>query len=126
MELKGIESNLCEKQNVDCGSVTVVTLEQLLQKYKVTKVDLLLIDVEGIELPVLRSFPWQSASAGRIFCELHTYGWKDFGYCGEDFRKYQRGHGYRCVDLYLKERNILKSDACIGPSTPVPTRYIYQ
>jgi FkbM family methyltransferase len=122
MELKGVESKLSEKQNGACCPVTVVTLEQLLQKYEVTKVDLLIIDVEGAELPVLRSFPWQSASVGRIFCELHPYGWKDFGYCGEDFSNFLRNHGYRCVDMYLKEHDIFKSDTYIGPSILVPPK----
>ena len=122
MELKGIESRLSEKQNGDCCPVEIVTLEELLQKYEVTKVDLLIIDVEGAELCVLRSFPWGSASIGKIFCELHPYAWKDFGYCGEDFSNFLRNHGYRCVDMYLKEHDIFKSDSYIGPSILVPPK----
>jgi len=116
MELKGVESKLSGKQNDNRCPVTVVTLEQLLQKYEVKKVDLLIIDVEGAELPVLRSFPWQSASVGKIYCELHPYGWKDFGYCGEDFRNFLEDHGYRCIDMYLKEHDVLDSVVYVGPT----------
>jgi len=116
MELKGVESKLSGKQSGNCCPVVAVTLGQLLQKYEITKVDLLIIDVEGAELPVLRSFPWQSASVGKIFCELHPYGWKDFGYSGEDFRTFLRDHGYCCIDMYLKEHNVFDSVAYVGPT----------
>jgi FkbM family methyltransferase len=116
MDLKGVESKLCGKQNGNCCSVAVVTLEQLLQKYDVKKVDLLIIDVEGAELPVLRSFPWQSASVGRIFCELHPYAWKDFGYDGEGMRVFLLEHKYRCIDMYLNEHTTFWNEGYIGPT----------
>ena len=120
--MEGIERKLPGKKNGNCCPVAVITLERLLQKYDVKKVDLLIIDVEGAELPVLGSFPWQSASVEKIFYELHPYAWKDFDYCAEDFRKFLRDHGYRCFDMYFQEHNIFKSAAYIGPSILVPSR----
>jgi len=116
MELKGVESKLSGKQSGNCCPVVAVTLEQLLQKYEITKVDLLIIDVEGAELPVLRSFPWRSASVGRIFCELHPYAWKDFGYDGEGMRVFLLEHKYRCIDMYLNEHTAFGNEGYVGPT----------
>ena len=78
--------------------------------------DLLIIDVEGAELPVLRGFAWQSASVDRIFCEMHPYAWKDFAYSNEDMRQFLMSHGYRCFDMYFREHKIFDSDAYVGPT----------
>jgi FkbM family methyltransferase len=116
MELKGVESRLSVNHTSNSCRVVGMTLRQLLEKHAITKVDLLIIDVEGAELPVLRSFPWQSASVGRIFCELHPYAWKDFGYDGEGMRVFLLEHKYRCIDMYLNEHTTFTSGNYVGPT----------
>jgi FkbM family methyltransferase len=51
--------------------VPMVTLQSVLTKEGITCVDVLLVDCEGAELPVLRSFPWEDVSVNRIYCEMH-------------------------------------------------------
>jgi FkbM family methyltransferase len=96
--------------------IEVITLEKLLIKHKINYVNLLLIDVEGAELLVLNGFPWQSVNVGKIFCELHPYAWKDFGYSGVDMSKFMSEHDYRCFDMFLQEHKIFDRDAYIGPT----------
>lgn len=115
-DLMGSESRINAKQTDSCCVVEVITLEQLLKKYAVSHVDLLIVDVEGAELPVLRGFPWQTVKVEKIFCELHPYAWKDFGYTGEDLRNYLIEHNYRCFDMYFQEHEVFDSDAYIGPT----------
>jgi len=79
-----------------------------------------MIDVEGAELNVLRGFPWEIMRPGRIFCELHPYAWKEFGYTGEDFMDFLKQHGYRCFDMYFREYTEFTSDDYIGPTVFVP------
>ncbi len=100
--------------------VDVTTLEKLMIKHEIGNVNLLLIDVEGAELPVLRGFPWQTEKPGKIFCELHPYAWKNFGYSGEDLRLFLKEHQYRCFDMYLKEHKIFDKESYIGPCIFIP------
>ena len=65
---------------------------------------------------MLRSFPWRSASVGRIFCELHPYAWKDFGYDGEGMRVFLLEHKYRCIDMYLNEHTAFGNEGYVGPT----------
>jgi hypothetical protein len=62
--------------------------------------DLLIVDVEGAELPVLNGFPWETVRIEKIFVELHPYAWKDFGYGGDEFRSFLEEKGFRCLDMY--------------------------
>lgn len=102
----------------ESGSIIVrsVTMESLLRQYAITEVDLLLIDVEGAELPILKGFPWQSVSVGKIFCELHPYAWKDFNYNGMDMKRFLSDHTFRCVDMYLQEHTDFPGVSYIGPT----------
>ena len=106
IELIGSQSKLTQKKTGHCYPVEVMTLEQLLKKHEINYVDLLMIDVEGAELLVLRGFPWQSVNVGKIFCELHPYAWKDFGYYEVDMSKFLKSHNYRCFDMYFREYQI--------------------
>ena len=87
----------------DTGTqVPVTTLADILTELSLQTVDVLMIDVEGAELLVLRGFPWGRVSVGAIFCELHPYAWRDFGYAAEDLSRFLDEHGYVCQDMYLK------------------------
>jgi FkbM family methyltransferase len=114
IEFQETESHLTTTQT-GC-KVEVTTLENLMNKYNIKNVDLLIIDVEGAELLVLQGFPWGSVNPGEIFCELHPYAWKDFGYNGEGLRKFLKDHGYRCIDMYLREHNVFDSIVYVGPT----------
>lgn len=96
--------------------IEVTSLEKILEKYGIEKVDLLIIDVEGAELLVLRGFPWYKLRPGKVFCELHPYAWKEFGYSGEDLSNFLRQNQYRCFDMYLYEHSSFKDESYIGPT----------
>jgi FkbM family methyltransferase len=96
--MSGSESRVSSNQN--SGTIEVTTIEKLIKKYEIDNIDLLIIDVEGAELPVLMGFPWESKRPGKIFCELHPYEWKNFGYSGEDLRLFLEDHQYRCFDVF--------------------------
>jgi FkbM family methyltransferase len=116
IELLGSESKITSAQTNNPYTIEVVTLELLLEKYAIDYVDLLIIDVEGVELPVLRGFPWQSVIVRKIFCELHPYAWKDFGYNGEDMSNFLADHNYHCFDMYFQEHKVFESEPYIGPT----------
>ncbi|HAM49542.1 MAG TPA: hypothetical protein DCP92_02150 [Nitrospiraceae bacterium] len=71
ISMQGGESHITLSMTDISTPVEVVTLASILEKHSIEALDLLLIDVEGAELPVLRSFPWQTATVGTLFCELH-------------------------------------------------------
>jgi len=82
--------------------VKLTTLRTLLSKHHISKIDVLIIDVEGAELPVLQGFPWGEVTAERIFCELHPSVWRDFGYTAADFDVFFAERGYLPVDLFMQ------------------------
>jgi len=113
-ECCGDQSHITER---DTGrTVKVTTLKELVEKHEVKSVDILIIDVEGAELCVLKGHPWESVRVEKIFCELHPYAWKDFGYSAEDVRDFLRSHSLRCFDMYFKEYRSFEEDRYIGPT----------
>jgi FkbM family methyltransferase len=115
---RGAESHVTEK---DTGcTVKVTTLKELLNKHEIKSVDILIIDVEGAEIDILLGFPWEVIKIGRIFCELHPYAWKDFGYSAEDVRDFVRSHNFRCFDMYLQEYTSFEENRYIGPMVFIP------
>jgi FkbM family methyltransferase len=116
LKLEGSQSRTSKEQDESCCLVEVITLEYLFAKYKINKVDFLIIDVEGAELPVLRSIEWASVNIGMIYCELHPYAWKEFGYSSKDFSLFLRQHNFRAVDMYLHEHVTFDITAYIGPT----------
>jgi len=118
IEIEGSQNHITAKQSP--FKVEVKTLTQLMTEYEIENVDLLIIDVEGAELRVLNGFPWESLKPGKIFCELHPYAWKDFGYDGNDLRIFLEEHRYRCIDMYLHEHESFDQTSYIGPCILVP------
>ena len=92
------------------------TLEQIVRDYSLSAIDLLLIDVEGAELPALKGFPWSELPLPRIFCELHPYAWPDFGYSGTDFQHFLSSRQLRCIDMYMTEHVSFTQPDYIGPT----------
>jgi FkbM family methyltransferase len=96
--------------------IEVKTLAQIPTEQDLHMVDLLVIDVEGAELPVLVGFQWDDLPLPRIFCELHPYAWKDFGYTGQDFSGFLSKKFLRCIDMYLTEHDIFNAPDYIWPT----------
>jgi len=65
------QSRIVESADPEAFKVEADAAFQPFEKYSLTTVDILIIDVEGAELNVLRSIHWKECRFGRIFCELH-------------------------------------------------------
>lgn len=110
------QSRIAEERNASGFRVEAVPLSDLLSKYSVAAVDLMIIDVEGAELNVLRSIDWEQCRFSKIFCEFHPYNWKYFGCSESDMANFLAQHGFRCFDMYLREHIKFTSGAYIGPT----------
>lgn len=121
---EGSESRLLASGEVaDTGAATkikVETLRDILARFQLDKVDLLLVDVEGAELPILKGFPWETMQPAMILCELHPYNWPMFGYAGPDMTRFLQEHCYRCLDMYLREHSHFDTSSYIGPCLLLP------
>ena len=120
ISLDGSQSSVSGGAASDTIAVEAVTLGMLVRKHQIAAIDLLIVDVEGAELPVLRGFPWGRMEVGKIFCELHPYAWAGFGYGGEDVRAFLQQHDLRCIDMYLMEYTSFPDSGYIGPTVLVP------
>src|SRR5208283_3809710 len=67
------QSRIVQSTNSSTFTVEGIPLSSLLKKYSFASVDLLIIDVEGAELNVLRSIDWTECRFAKIFCEIHPY-----------------------------------------------------
>jgi FkbM family methyltransferase len=105
-----------------CLDIRVSTLRDIIQELTIQKVDLLLVDVEGAELPVLRGFPWDMMRPSMLLCEMHPYNWQEYGYTGADMSALIRELHYRCFDMYLREHSDFHDEAYIGPCLFVPDK----
>ncbi len=110
------QSRIVETIDPGAFKVEAMPLSSLLKKYSLAAVDIMIIDVEGAELNVLRSINWKECRFTKIFCELHPYNWKHFRYSGTDVAEFLRQHNFRCFDMYLREHKEFMSDAYIGPT----------
>lgn len=116
ISLRDVQSGISANATSNAVPVEVVTLDMLIGKYGITNVDLLQIDVEGAELPVLKSFPWERVKVRKIFCEMHPYAWNDFGYSGSDLSEFLGRRRFRCFDMFFKEHFEFNGNEYIGPS----------
>ena len=116
ISLHDVQSGISNKATADTVPVNVVTLKMLMDKYDIGFVDVLQIDVEGAELPVLRSFPWEESTAAMIYCEMHPYAWPNFDYAGNDLKEFLINQELRCFDMYFKEYYEFEDRAYIGPT----------
>jgi FkbM family methyltransferase len=116
----GSETYLSEQ--IDPADVIILAkpLKTILQELQIQHVDLLLIDVEGAELPVLESLDWDATAVSRIFCEMHPYRWNDFGYNGKAMTQFLAKRRLRCFDMYLHEYINFTSMGYIGPTVFFP------
>lgn len=112
----GSQSRLVRSGEPDACRVEVATLASRLAAHGMRRVDLLLIDVEGAELSVLRGFPWGKVPVGMVLCEMHPYAWKDFGHDAGSMREFLRDRGLRCLDMYLREHRTFARQGYLGPT----------
>jgi FkbM family methyltransferase len=118
----GSEGHLVAKVVAGEPTVPVQTapLSDLLSRHEVTHVDLLVVDVEGAELAVLRTFPWDTIPCRRVFCELHPYNWPHFGTTPGDMLAFLNSRQWRCLDMYLRDLRDFHDPAYIGPCLLLP------
>jgi len=116
LDLNGSQSHVANAAGAQGVRVSVTTLRHILARYAMQRVDLLLVDVEGAELPVLKGFPWGDAELDWVLCEMHPYAWAQFGYDGRAMAAFLQERGYRCIDTYLKEHTDFPDPGYIGPT----------
>ena len=110
----GSQSHVVRGGAPDCVNVRGERLSGILERHGISSVELLIIDVEGAELPVLRSFPWGEVSIGRIFCELHPYNWNSFGYSGQEVARFLSEQRLRCWDMFFTEHTSFHGQEYLG------------
>ncbi len=110
------QSRIADSSDRAAFEVKAMPLSSLFKKYSLTAVDIMIIDVEGAELNVLRSIDWKKCRFARIFCELQPYNWKHFGYSGIEMSEFLKQHKFRCFEMYLLEHKDFTSDPYIGPT----------
>ncbi len=115
LSLQDAESHLVPRGMPASVEVAGEPLASILPRHGITAVDLLLIDVEGAELPVLRSFPWDRVPVGRILCEMHPYNWASFHYGGADLQEFLAERRLTCLDMYLMEHQSFPGQDYLGP-----------
>jgi FkbM family methyltransferase len=74
------------------GTVEVTTISEVAREGRLRRVDFLKIDVEGLDLAVLKGVPWADLRPDVIECEF------------EDAKTVPLGHSWRDIAAYLRER----------------------
>jgi FkbM family methyltransferase len=120
MSEKDTESTICMNSSGQL-IVPISRLDQVLMKNNIASVDVMIIDVEGAELQVLKSFPWETMRAPYIMCEMHPYNWKEFGYTGADMMSFLQEHHLTCIDMYFQIYTVLPDTGYIGPCFLLPS-----
>jgi len=118
INLSGSTSTLINQSESCSIEVEVTTVSEIIKKHSVNSISILLIDVEGAELPVLKGVPWEKVDqTTKIYCEMHPYAWKEFGYGSLEMGGFIREQNYRCFDMYLQEHLEFSEDLYyIGPT----------
>ena len=119
LNVAGPESAL-SAQGAGGPQVEVTTLRDAVEEHGVPKIDLLIVDVEGCELRVLQGCPWDTHRPGRIYCELHPYAWREFGYDGKELQQFFAKQQLMCIDTYLNRLSPPFSEYYIGPTVLIP------
>lgn len=82
------------------GSVSVTTLEKVINSNGVTKIDFLKIDAEGFDYKVLRGFPFSHLQPTCIICEFEDAKTVPLGYATKDMASFLEKNGYK---IYVSE-----------------------
>ncbi len=95
--------------------VRVEPLTELLKRHSIDSIDLLMIDVEGAELQVMRGFPWEAVPVRRIMCEMHPNDWHAFGCDPAAMAAFLSEHDLECLDMYFHRWEEFDTTSYIGP-----------
>lgn len=122
--LQGSQSQILKQEGKsrEESAVKLRRLDTLLLEHKFPRLDILIVDVEGAELEVLRSLPWHQAKAPTILCELHCNEWPLFGHSAKEFSQFLESHGLICVDTYLLRHRNFSNKAYLGPCLLLPEK----
>jgi FkbM family methyltransferase len=98
-----LKEEMIKKVKVDC-----ITLNKLLKNYKIDELDILKLDVEGMELEILKSSKNLLNKIHKIVVEWHSKEIRD------GLKKYLKEHGFKLVfeekrdygDLYFINKNL--------------------
>jgi FkbM family methyltransferase len=80
--------------------VDVTTVAEVVRELDLNRVDFLKIDVEGLDLAVLRSVPWSSLRPDVVECEFEDARTRPMGHSWRDMAAYLRDQGYA---VYVSE-----------------------
>ncbi len=95
-----------EDIDIDKISIQSITLQDLIEKYSITKIDKLLIDVEGSEYAILKNIDLNKINIKKIIFEYkHFDGYKTTGKKLEEILKKFNQNNYRVSKI--DEENIL-------------------
>ena len=111
----GSQSQLRVHDLINTEIVRQVDLKSGLPE-EIKHIDILMIDVEGAELPVLKGFPWERTEVSNIFCEFHPYAWKDFSYTATDMSDFMSAHGLQAIDMFQQDQTECRSEHYVGPT----------
>lgn len=115
ISISGSQSKISASNSINAELVEQVDISsELLGDIK--HIDILIIDVEGAELPVLRGFPWERIDVSYIFCEFHPYAWKDFEYTADDMTAFLKLRGFQAFDMFQEDQTTCRSEYYIGPT----------
>lgn len=101
LHLEGIQSQL--RDTADTANGTEVEMRTIDAVVEGSSVDLILVDVEGFELPVLRGAAQLLADVERrpktIVIEVHPYAWHHSGTTSAELLGWLKGYGYQVSDV---------------------------
>lgn len=97
---RGVESAVATTDQAHNDPIRCVTLSEMFPQ---TRIDILKIDVEGFEEPVLRGasslLQDKSRAPRTIFIEMHPFAWEKFGTSDTSLLGYLHRHGYQTYNL---------------------------
>ncbi len=104
------------------ASVDVTTVAEIVRENGLSTIDVLKVDVEGFEFPVLKGVPWDLIKPDAIECEFEDSKTSALGYTYRDMAEFLVGLGYA---LYISEwhpvlRYGIRHDWCRLSKYPAP------
>jgi FkbM family methyltransferase len=97
----GISSLLpFHESHASADAIETTTVALAMEQYKVAKVDFLKIDVEGLEMAVLKGVPWDRVKPRMIEAEFEDAKTASLGYTWKDLARFLTDRGYT---VYVSE-----------------------
>jgi FkbM family methyltransferase len=94
-ESKGISSLLAFREShEEADTVNVSTLEAFCRTHRIHAVNLLKVDAEGYDLPVLKGFPWDAIKPDVVVCEFDDTKTNRLGYSFVEMCEFLASRGY--------------------------------